>query len=116
MEYKYADLAAKVTTSGGNYDVWVGWGILPEVGERVKRIFSPNSAYVISDAGVKQHAESVQKSMTESDIPTHIHYVKSGEANKTLETVTRVLFSNRRYYEIRFRTKYLSRDRNKRYH
>ncbi len=90
MEYKYADLAAKVTTSGGNYDVWVGWGILPEVGERVKRIFSPNSAYVISDAGVKQHAESVQKSMTDSDIPTHIHYVKSGEANKTLETVTGV--------------------------
>ena len=41
MTYKYADLAASVTTSGGNYDVWVGWGILPEVGDRVKSIFSP---------------------------------------------------------------------------
>ena len=90
MAYKYADLAASVTTSGGNYDVWVGWGILPEVGDRVKSIFSPNSAYVISDIGVTQHAEAVHKSMSESGISTHIHYIGSGEANKTLETVANV--------------------------
>ena len=90
MEQKYADLAATVTTSGGNYDVWVGWGILPEVGDRVKRMFSPNSAYLISDKGVRRHAETVQKSMAESGIPTYIHYIGSGEENKTLETVTKV--------------------------
>ena len=46
-------------------------------------------------------------------LPTHI--IRFWETQfKQLKP--KILNSNRRYYEIRFRTKYLSRDRNKRYH
>jgi len=90
MTRKYSDLAAQVKTSNGDYDVLVGWGNITEVGDLVKDMASPNSAFVVSDEGIRKHAESVRDAMIDKDIPTQIYYITPGEANKNLDNVTKV--------------------------
>ena len=36
---EYGDLAARVTASSGDHPIWVGWGIIEEIGERIKSLF-----------------------------------------------------------------------------
>lgn len=81
-----ADLAATVRTSSGDYPVWVGWGILDELGERTKRVLSPRTAYVITDEGVYRHARAAQVSLEAAGIPAHLFIIPPGEQSKTLET------------------------------
>ena len=38
---EYSDLAARVRASSGDHPIWVGWGIIEEIGERIKYIFTP---------------------------------------------------------------------------
>jgi shikimate kinase/3-dehydroquinate synthase len=82
----YGDLAAVVRTSSGDYPIWVGWGILSELGERVKRILSPQAAYIISDEGVYRQARRAQMAMESAGIPAHMFMMPPGEQHKTLET------------------------------
>ena len=86
----YADLAARVTTSGEDHPIWVGWGILNEIGERVRNLLPSAVAYVISDEKVQIHASVVQKSMEHAGIPTHTFLIPSGETSKNLDTVQNV--------------------------
>jgi 3-dehydroquinate synthase len=83
------DLAAVVHTSSVDYPVWVGWGILDGLGERVKRILEPPAAYVIGDDGAFTHARQAQASMEAAGIPTHMLLVPPGEPSKTHETAQR---------------------------
>ena len=83
---EHPDLSAVVRTSSGDYPVWVGWGILGELGERVRRSLSPGAAYVVSDEGAHRHARRAQVSMEEAGVPTHLFLVPPGERSKTLET------------------------------
>ncbi len=85
-----SDLVATVRTSSGGYPVWVGWGILSELGQRVRRIMSPGAAYVITDEGARRLARRAQLSMEAADIPSHMFVVPSGERSKTLETAERI--------------------------
>ena len=80
------DLAATVQTSQGDYPVWVGWGTLPGLGERVRSMMSPGAAYVISDERVYRHARRAQVSLEAAGVPSHLFLVPPGEANKSLET------------------------------
>ena len=82
--------AAVVRTSSGNCPVWVGWGILEELGERVRRVLSPHAAYVITDEGVQRHAREAQVSMEAAGIPTQMFVVPAGEQSKTLETAQHI--------------------------
>ncbi len=86
----YADLAAKVTTSSGDHPIWVGWGILNEIGERVRSLLPSPVAYVISDKKVQMHASIVRKSMERAGIPTHVYLIPPGEVSKNLGTVQSV--------------------------
>jgi 3-dehydroquinate synthase len=81
-----SDLAAIVRTAAGNYPVWVGWGILDRLGERVARAVGPSAAYIISDEGVYAQARRAQLSMEAAGIPTHTFFIPPGEATKTLDT------------------------------
>ena len=81
------DLAAVVRTTSGTYPVWVGWGIIDELGERVKRVLSPSAAYIIGDEGVHRHVRRAQVSVDAAGIPAHVFLVPPGEQSKTLETV-----------------------------
>ncbi len=83
-----ADLAGTVRTATGDYPVWVGWGILPDIGERVKALMSPGAAYVVTDQGAQRHGRRVQVAMEGAGIPSHLFILPSGEQHKTLETAT----------------------------
>ena len=85
------DLAAIVRTSSGDYPLWVGWGIMDELGERVKQTMQPPSvAYIITDDGVYGQARRAQSSLEIAGIPAHIFIMPSGEQNKTLETAQHI--------------------------
>lgn len=87
---QYPDLAGEVKTSTGDHPIWVGWGILEEVGTRVKSLMSPSAAYVIADERAHSYASKTQISMEAVGIPTHIYKIPSGETSKNLETVRQV--------------------------
>lgn len=80
------DLAAVVRTSSGDYPVWVGWGTINELGERVKSTITPSTAYIVSDEGVYRQARRAQIAMEASGIPTHVFFIPPGESSKTLDT------------------------------
>ena len=84
------DLASTVRTSQGDYPIWVGWGILDELGQRLKGILSPGAAYIISDEHVSEHARRAQLALEAVSVPTRIFLMPSGEQHKTLETVQHV--------------------------
>ena len=84
------DLAATVRTSSGNYPVWVGRGILDEVGRRLRSIETPGAAYVITDEGGHRHARRVQSALEGAGVPAHIFIMESGEKSKSLETVEHI--------------------------
>ena len=79
------DLAATVRTASGSYPIWVGWGILNELPERVKKVAAPGAAYVVTDRGAYRHGRNAQIALEGGGIPTHIFTLPSGETSKTLE-------------------------------
>ena len=85
-----SDLAAEVETTGGNYPVWVGWGILDDIGKKTKEYLSPSCVYIITDESILEHARKVQISMEKSGIASHMYIVPPGESSKTLETVQHI--------------------------
>ena len=87
---QYPDLASVVHTSQGDYPIWVGWGILDELGERLKSLLSPSTAYVICDEGTSRHARRAQFALEKAGIAAHVFQMPVGEQHKTLETVEHV--------------------------
>ena len=79
-----AELAAHVHTSSGDYPLWVGWGIIDELGRRVRETLDPPVAYIVSDDGVHAQARRAQRAMEAVDIPTHLFFIPAGERSKTL--------------------------------
>ena len=86
----YSDLASKVVTDSATYPVWVGWGIIDQIGSRVKTTLDTKAVYVIADEGVSVHARRVQASMESIGIPTFLFFVPSGEQHKNLDTVKHI--------------------------
>ncbi len=84
------DLAAEVRASSGDYPLWVGWNIIEELGERVRRVLDPPVAYIITDDGVQSQARRAQSSMERAGVPTHLFIVPSGERSKTLATAEHI--------------------------
>ena len=84
------DVAATVRTSSGDYPLWVGWGLMDELGQRVRSVLDPPVAYIITDDGVYRQARRAQLSMEAVGVPTHMFILPSGEQNKTLENVQHV--------------------------
>ncbi|MCH7801791.1 MAG: AAA family ATPase, partial [Chloroflexi bacterium] len=85
-----SDLAAEVRTSSGDYPLWVGWGIMDELGQRIKRALDPPVAYIISDGGVYLPAHRAQVAMEAVGIPTHQFFIPPGEQSKTLQTAQHI--------------------------
>ena len=84
------DLAAEVRTSAGDYPLWVGWQLIDEVGERIRRIMDPGVAYIITDEGVYRQARRAQNSLEMSGIAAHLFVMPSGEQSKTLATAQHI--------------------------
>ena len=79
------DLAAEVRTSAGDHPLWGGWGILDELGKRIKKTLDPPVAYIISDGGLYLQSHRAQVAMEAEGIPTHQFFIPPGEQSKTLE-------------------------------
>ena len=89
-EREDGDLAAMVTTSSGDYPVWVGWDIMESVGRRVRERLSPGRAFVVSDEGAFRQARRAQSSLEAAGVPAHLLLLPPGEQSKTLESVRHV--------------------------
>ena len=85
-----SDMAAQVRASSGDYPLWVGWDIIEELGERVRRTMDPAAAYIISDNNVQSQARRAQRAMESAGIPTHLFFIPPGEQSKTLETAQHI--------------------------
>ena len=84
------DLAAVVRTSAGDYPVWVGWGLLDDIGEKAAAAASPGAAYVVTDEGAYLHGRRAQTSLEAAGVPCHIFVLQQGEAGKTLDGAARI--------------------------
>ena len=84
------ELAAEVRTSQGDYPLWVGWGAIDEVGERVGRMMQPDAAYIVTDEGVYDHARRAQNSLERAGIAAHLFVIPPGEQSKTLATAQHI--------------------------
>ncbi|GBD11627.1 3-dehydroquinate synthase [bacterium HR23] len=82
------EVSAVVHTSAGPYPVYVGWGLISSLGQRLRRMGLASTAYLITDRTVfYAWGRKVQTALEEAGIPTHIFTFPSGEASKTLDTV-----------------------------
>ena len=76
------DLAAVVRTSAGDYPVWVGWGVLDDIGEKAAAAASPGAAYVVTDEGAYLHGRRAQASLEAAGVPCHIFALQQGEGRQ----------------------------------
>lgn len=80
------DLAATVHHSGGSYPVAAGWGIIDNLGERLRELGIRSPAYIITDENVMRHyARAAQWSLQRSGIAAHCFIITPGEASKSFE-------------------------------
>ena len=79
-------LAAIVHSSAGACPIYVGWGLLDELGQRCRRAGLTTTAYLVSDDTVFRHyGRRAQAALEAADIPTHTLTLPAGETSKTLE-------------------------------
>ncbi|MDP2952429.1 MAG: bifunctional shikimate kinase/3-dehydroquinate synthase, partial [Chloroflexota bacterium] len=83
--------ACVVTTSSGSYPVFVGWGLLDELGRRMRNAGLSGMACLISDETVFSHyGPKVEAILREAGFGVASHTVKPGEASKSLDSAARL--------------------------
>lgn len=82
--------ACRVTTSASSYPVFVGWGELERLPQRLQSVgLSPSAAIVISDDRVAPlYGSKVVDKLSEGGFGAALVTVPAGEASKTLESAT----------------------------
>ncbi|MCM8797477.1 MAG: 3-dehydroquinate synthase [Candidatus Omnitrophica bacterium] len=74
------------------YDIIIGRGILPRLGNLLKKIDIGAHAYIITNPTVKKHcAEKLQSILSSSGFSTKIKTIPDTEKSKSLETATAIL-------------------------
>jgi shikimate kinase/3-dehydroquinate synthase len=80
-----ADLACKVQTPTANYPVFVGWGILDKLGEKMKQAGLSGTANIISDEIVFAiYGAKVKKTLEKAGFAVNPCVVPPGEASKNI--------------------------------
>ena len=73
-----------VETPGGRYPVFVGWGNLSELGQRMRNLGLSGKAALVADAGVFDiHGEKALVSLTSVGFEASAYSVPSGERSKS---------------------------------
>ena len=73
-----------VETPGGRYPVFVGWGNLSELGQRMRNLGLSGKAALVADAGVFDiHGEKALASLTSVGFEASAYSVPSGERSKS---------------------------------
>jgi shikimate kinase/3-dehydroquinate synthase len=81
-----ADLACRVRTPTADYPVFVGWGILGKLGERMKQAGLSGTANIISDETVFSiYGNAVKKTLEKAGFAVNACVVLPGEASKNID-------------------------------
>jgi 3-dehydroquinate synthase len=85
------DAAATVFTSTGAYPVHVKWGLLSELGARLREAGLARHVYVITDEAVAHHYEDeVETALRAAEIEFDIWTIPPGESSKTMATASSI--------------------------
>jgi len=80
-----ADLACRVQTPTAEYPVFIGWGILDKLGEKMKQAGLSGTANIISDEIVFSiYGAKVRKTLEKAGFAVNSCVVPSGEASKNI--------------------------------
>jgi 3-dehydroquinate synthase len=86
-----AGAACTVTTTLREYPVFVGWGLLGELGQKLRDAGLARYAYVISDELVWHHlGDEVEAALRSAEIDFDSYTVPPGEASKTLDSAREI--------------------------
>jgi shikimate kinase/3-dehydroquinate synthase len=86
-----ADLACRVQTPTAEYPVFVGWGILDKLGEKMKRAGLSGTANIISDEIVFSiYGAKVRKALEKAGFAVNSCVVPSGEASKNIAQAVKI--------------------------
>jgi len=80
-----------VATPTESYPVFVGWGLLDELGQRMRQAGLGNLAYIISDEEVfSHHGARASESLRRAGFAVESFVVPPGEKTKTVDTAVRL--------------------------
>jgi len=80
-----------VSTATESYPVFVGWGLLDDLGRRMLQCGLSGSAKIISDDNVfSNHGEKTIKALKTSGFKTESYIVPAGESTKTIDTAIKI--------------------------
>lgn len=80
-----------VETPGGRYPVFVGWGNLSEVGQRMRNLGLSGKAALIADSGVFDlHGERALESLNSAGFEAVAYSVPSGEKSKSEDALSSI--------------------------
>ena len=80
-----------VSTATESYPVFVGWGLMDDLGRRMLQCGLSGSAVIISDDNVfPHHGEKAIKSLKASGFKTESYIVPAGESTKTIDTAIKI--------------------------
>jgi len=83
--------ASIVRTGGGEYPVFVGWGVLSGLGERLRKAGVARQVYVISDQAVfHHHGDQIEAALRAAELPFDSYTVPPGEGSKSLGTASEI--------------------------
>lgn len=83
--------ALVVNTPSRSYPVFIGWGILSELGNRLRQVGLSDTAYVIGDSTVFFiYGSKVEKALRQAGFKAVSFTVPPGETTKTLETASHI--------------------------
>ncbi|MCJ7654314.1 MAG: 3-dehydroquinate synthase [Dehalococcoidia bacterium] len=86
-----ADLACTVETETASYPVFVGWGILDKLGEKMKQAGLSGTANIISDETVFSiYGARVKKTLEKAGFKVNCYAVPPGEASKTIAQAVKI--------------------------
>jgi len=81
------DAACVVTTATESYPVFIGWGLLDQLGKRIQEAGLRGRAFIVSDDGVFPHyGESVKSILKKGRFTADSKVVPRGERSKSFDT------------------------------
>ncbi len=80
-----------VSTTSGVYPVLVGWGLLNELGARMRDAGLTGAAFLVTDETVvAHHGAQAQRSLEASGFAVHVFAIPAGEPSKSLQMAQRL--------------------------
>ena len=74
------------TATSGSYESVIGWGVISELSERLKRLDAPRRIFIITDSIIAPlYQDTVEKALTDAQFAPETCVTPAGEPNKTLD-------------------------------